>query len=77
MAATARGRPPVGANLKIVIHHGRRNRTEWKTALLELLRNPDLRARLGRAGRAIVEREYCTAVNGPKLANVLSAASGR
>lgn len=72
---------PVGANLKIV-EPGINGflpstESEWKTALLELLRNPDLRARLGRAGRAIVEREYCTAVNGPKLANVLSAASGR
>jgi glycosyltransferase involved in cell wall biosynthesis len=72
---------PVGTNLKIV-EPGINGflpstESEWKTALLELLRNPDLRARLGRAGRAIVEREYCTAVNGPKLANVLSAASGR
>ncbi|WP_197716615.1 glycosyltransferase family 4 protein [Methylocaldum marinum] len=72
---------PVGANLKIV-EHGTNGflastESEWRTALLELLHSPDLRARLGRAGRALVEREYCTAVNGPKLANILCEASGR
>ncbi|MGX2039502.1 glycosyltransferase family 4 protein [Methylocaldum sp. MU1018] len=72
---------PVGANLRIV-EHGVNGflasaESEWKAALLELLHDPGLRARLGQAGRAAVEREYCTDVNGPKLAKILSEASER
>ena len=72
---------PVGANLRIVKHGVNgflaSTESEWKTALLELLHTPELRIRLGQAGRATVEREYCTGVNGPKLANILSEAPGR
>jgi glycosyltransferase involved in cell wall biosynthesis len=72
---------PVGANLRIVEHGVNgflaSTESEWKAALLELLHNPDLRIRLGQAGRATVKREYCTAVNGPKMARILSEACGQ
>jgi glycosyltransferase involved in cell wall biosynthesis len=72
---------PVGANLRIVEHGVNgflaSTESEWRAALLELLHNPGLCIRLGQAGRAVVEREYCTAVNGPKLAGILSEASMR
>lgn len=71
---------PVGANLRIVEHGVNgflaSTESEWRAALLELLHNPGLRIRLGQAGRAVVEREYCTAVNGHKLASILSEAGG-
>jgi glycosyltransferase involved in cell wall biosynthesis len=72
---------PVGANLRIVEHGVNgflaSTESEWKAALLELLHNPDLRIRLGQAGQATVKREYCTAVNGPKMARILSEACGQ
>jgi len=72
---------PVGANLRIVEHGVNgflaSTESEWKAALLELLHNPELRKRLGQAGRATVEREYGTGVNGPKLASILSEAFGQ
>jgi len=71
---------PVGANRRIVTHgvNGFLAATpaEWRGALHALAQDRELRARLGRAGRALVESEYCTRVNAPKLAAVLREAVG-
>jgi glycosyltransferase involved in cell wall biosynthesis len=42
----------------------------WKEKLTRLLRQPDLRAELGRRGRAVVEARYSLAVNGPSVVRV-------
>jgi glycosyltransferase involved in cell wall biosynthesis len=47
---------------------------EWHVALETLLSAPDLRARLGRAGRQKVEASYCTRVTAPRLASILKSA---
>lgn len=44
---------------------------EWITALSSLLRDRDLRERLGRAGRDTVESEYSLQVQAPRLGQVL------
>lgn len=56
---------PVGANLEI-LEDGRtgffaRTPEEWRARLTELARDPGLRVRLGRAGRASIEGRYDTA----------------
>ena len=72
------GRPvvasPVGASRHIV-EHGTNGflastETEWVQAL-RALRDSALRARLGTAGRAKVERAYCVQVTAPRLASLL------
>lgn len=69
---------PVGANRRIVEPgvNGFLASTpaEWKSALLALRQDPGLRERLGRAGRARVEREFSTRVNAPRLAAILREA---
>jgi len=69
------GRPvvasPVGTSSQIV-EHGINGflataASEWVQAL-RALRDPELRARLGAAGRAKVERDYCVQVTAPRLA---------
>jgi len=76
------GRPvvasPVGANRQIV-EHGRdgllaTTSVEWAGAL-RALRDRSLRARMGAAGRAKVEREYSIQVTAPRLASLLRAAT--
>jgi glycosyltransferase involved in cell wall biosynthesis len=47
---------------------------EWTEALRQLADDPGLRARMGEAGRAKVEREFSTRANAPKLAKVLADA---
>lgn len=81
----AGGRPviasAVGANLQIV----REGETgflaasddEWVRSLLALAASPELRRRMGAAGRALAEREYSTAVVGRKLIGVFERAVGR
>ena len=72
------GRPvvasPVGASAQIVEHgvNGLLASTsaDWVSAL-RALRDPALRARMGAAGRAKVEREYCLQVTAPRLAALL------
>lgn len=44
---------------------------EWAHALLSLRDNPDLRTRMGRAGRLKVEAEYCLQATGPRLVSLL------
>ena len=70
---------PVGANRQIVEHgvNGFLATTddEWRSALDMLYAAPELRARLGAAGRRKVETAYCTRVTAPRLANLLKAAA--
>jgi len=65
---------PVGVNAEIVEHGVNgflaRNDAEWREALMTLLNDPDLRRRMGAAGRKKVEREYSLQVYGPKVAQI-------
>jgi glycosyltransferase involved in cell wall biosynthesis len=66
---------PVGVNTEIVEHGVNgflaSSDREWKDALQTLLKDPDLRARMGEAGRRKVEREYSLQVWGPRVAQML------
>ena len=68
---------PVGVNTQIVRHgiNGFLADTpdEWRAALETLLTDTALRRQMGRAGRAMVEKEYCIQVTGPKLVDLLNA----
>ncbi|MDQ2104717.1 glycosyltransferase family 4 protein [Azospirillum isscasi] len=71
---------PVGVNRDIVEHgvNGFLAETpqEWTDALRRLAASPDLRRRLGAAGRAKVERHYSLAGTAPRLIELLRAAAG-
>ncbi len=71
---------PVGVNREIVEHgvNGFLADTpeEWATALGRLCADPDLRRRMGAAGREKVERSYSLSVAAPRLAALLRAAAG-
>jgi glycosyltransferase involved in cell wall biosynthesis len=66
---------PVGANTTIVSEglNGflAADATDWYAALARLVSDPTLRARLGGAGRARVEADYCVQATAPRLANWL------
>ncbi|NBE06491.1 glycosyltransferase [Rhodobacter sp. CCP-1] len=66
---------PVGVNTDIVEHgvNGFLAGTdaEWQEALVRLLRDPALRARMGQAGRQRVEERYSLQVWGPSVAALL------
>jgi hypothetical protein len=66
---------PVGVNAEIVEHgvNGFLARTpeEWHAAIAALLRDPDLRRRMGAAGRRKVEQHYALATWGPRVAALL------
>jgi glycosyltransferase involved in cell wall biosynthesis len=77
---------PVGVNRTIVLgddsEHGRLQNTnpagilaadtsEWAAAIEKLAGDPELRARMGRAGRARVEAAYSLASSAPKLVTAL------
>lgn len=69
---------PVGANMDIV-HDGENgllaaDDDAWRNALERLIANPGLRARMGRAGRALVESEYSLETQVPRLAGILHRA---
>ena len=70
---------PVGANRQIVEQgvNGFLAETydDWRSALDMLYAAPELRARLGAAGRRKVETAYCTRVTAPRLANLLKVAA--
>lgn len=76
------GRPvvasPIGANVRIV-EHGRdgllaSTPADW-VAALRTLQDAALRRRMGAAGRAKVERDYCVQVTAPRLASLLRRAA--
>ena len=66
---------PVGVNTQIVEHgvNGFLASTdqEWREALSTLLANPELRRRMGAAGRKKVEEHYSLQVWGPRVAELL------
>jgi glycosyltransferase involved in cell wall biosynthesis len=70
---------PVGALAEIVVPNetGLYATTPagWTDALERLARDPELRVRLGAAGRRQVEERYSVAVAAPALARVLERAS--
>lgn len=80
----AAGRPvvasPVGVNTTLV-RDGENgflaaDLAGWAAALERLAGNPELRARLGAAGRRLVEERYCLQAVTPRLAEALRAAAG-
>jgi glycosyltransferase involved in cell wall biosynthesis len=72
---------PVGMNREIVEHGVNgflaETEVEWSFALRTLLKDPILRARMGRAGRRKVEEYFCTQITGPRLIALLKQAAGR
>lgn len=80
----AAGRPvvasPVGVNSDIVRHgvNGFLADTpeEWAEALGRLAADPELRVRMGAAGRRLVEERYALPVTAPQVAAALRAAAG-
>ncbi len=71
---------PVGINRQIVQngHNGflASSPQEWVQALNALRGDPGLRTRMGQAGRARVEAEYCIQVTAPRLQALLCGAAG-
>jgi glycosyltransferase involved in cell wall biosynthesis len=72
---------PVGVNAEIVTH-GKTgflasSPAEWRSALQTLINDPELRARMGQAGRKRVERDYSLQVHGPRVARFLADVAGR
>lgn len=70
---------PVGAN-NVIVRHGvtgmlATTSEEWIRAFTALAESKDLRARMGLAGRAVVEREYSTAIVAPRLLEALTRAA--
>jgi glycosyltransferase involved in cell wall biosynthesis len=69
---------PVGVNSEIVGDGTSgflaASTTEWVDRLSALLSNDDLRRRIGRAARALVEGEYSAAIHGPRVAHLLREA---
>lgn len=72
---------PVGANCEIVRHgeHGFLAESEdaWVEALSALVESPELRARLGRAGRAHVQRHYGPEAAADRLTAAVRSAARR
>jgi len=71
---------PVGVNTEIVEDgvNGLLAATpaEWQAALRRLLHDPDLRRRMGAAGRRRIETHYSLQVWGPRLARMLGDVAG-
>lgn len=71
---------PVGVNVEIVEHGVNgflaRSDAEWQDAIATLLADPDLRARMGAAGRRKVEEHYSLQVWGPRVAEMLRSVAG-
>lgn len=72
---------PVGVNAEIVEDGVNgflaSNEAEWRTALATLLQDPDLRFRMGEAGRKKVEDHYSLQVWGPKVARLIRSVAER
>lgn len=67
---------PVGVNREIVEPGVNgflaSSETEWRDALAALLRDPDLRRRMGEAGRQRVRETYSNQAQGPRVARLLT-----
>lgn len=72
---------PVGVNAEIVEHGVNgflvTTEAEWREALGLLLRDPELRGRMGRAGRRTVEERYSLQVWGPRVARMMTDVAGQ
>jgi len=72
---------PVGVNRQIIEHgvNGFLAETpeQWEQALRALLVNPELRLRMGQAGRQKIEQKYCIQVTGSTLSHALIEAAKR
>lgn len=69
---------PVGVNSEIVtgdVGFLASSEAEWEDALTRLIGDPELRARLGGAGRAKVEGHYSLASQAPHLIEILKSAA--
>lgn len=70
---------PVGVNAEIVEHGVNGfladSERDWQEALETLIGDPDLRHRMGKAGREKVERQYSLQVQGPRVAQLLIEAA--
>lgn len=71
---------PVGVN-SVIIRDGENGmlagtEDEWVEKLTTLLRSPELRERLGRAGRATVEEEYSAAAQAPRVFRIIESVVG-
>lgn len=62
---------PVGVNARFIKHgingYQAKNTNEWIWALQKLKADKELRQKMGRAGRQIVEKEFCLQVTAPRL----------
>jgi glycosyltransferase involved in cell wall biosynthesis len=71
---------PVGVNVDIVEHGVNgflaTSEEEWREALTILLHDPDLRRRMGAAGRCKVEAKYSLEVWGPRVADMFREIAG-
>jgi glycosyltransferase involved in cell wall biosynthesis len=72
---------PVGVNTEIILD-GRNGliastEEEWIDRLVRLLKSPDLRAQLGRAGRATVEARYSASSQAARVLAVLESVVSR
>jgi glycosyltransferase involved in cell wall biosynthesis len=68
---------PVGVN-KEIVEHGVNGflavtNDEWLTALSTLRDNPELRRKMGAAGRRKVEEKYCLQVTAPQYVKLLQS----
>lgn len=72
---------PVGVNAEIVEAETSgflaTTQREWVNALERLRAEPDLRQRMGEAGRRRVEARYCLGVTAPRVLALLRSVSGR
>jgi len=72
---------PIGANRDVVIEGETglfaASPAAWMQALETLLCDATLRQRLGQAGRARVEAEYCLQQTGPRLVHLFTQAGGQ
>ena len=66
---------PISVNRKIIKHgingYQAKNIDEWIWAINKLKDDPKLRQKMGKAGRKIVEKNYCLQVTAPKLCKIL------
>lgn len=71
---------PVGMNAEVLeqgeVGFGASNESDWVDSLDALLQNPDLRMRIGAAGRDVVVKNYSVEVLAPRLAKTLHSVSG-
>jgi len=69
---------PVGVNREIVVDGENgflaTDESEWRDALTRLIADPELRSRLGNAGRRIADANYSLASQAPRLIELIKAA---